>query len=74
MRNEPALDPNNLNDYGKQLYWMSVAYRDTCGYIMRSLHRGDGIHQQEDEVLDRVVLHVRKLAEDAENTLIQLYP
>lgn len=73
MRNEPALDPNNLNDYGKQLYWMSTAYRDVCGYIMRSLHRGDGQFKHDDEVFGRVVFHVRKMAEDAEKTLIKLY-
>jgi len=66
------LEPKELNDYGKQLYWMAQAGYGICGDLMRSFEQADGKHEEQDEFLHRLVSSIRKSSEDCEETLERL--
>lgn len=66
------LDPKELNDYGKQLYWMAEGLFGICGDLIRSFERGDGKHDEEDAHLRYLVNFIRHKAEETEATLKRL--
>ena len=64
------LEPEDLNDYGKQLYWIASGMRAMCGELMRCY---DGSNdKKEDEIVNMIVNHIRSSAEGCEELLDKL--